>query len=132
VVVGNREGHHMRERNFPAPVRLDYYEADPRQFEALLYNRFRHAEPWRDIRPGAWRPRRARGGFMTAEPNSHSLKVVLDLKWVQGNEFDAKVSVTVTDSCYREGDIKMGLPPGQVGIPEVEYVTFRFPPRSRN
>lgn len=63
---------------------------------------------------------------MTAEPKAHNLKVVLDLKWVQGNEYDAKVSVTITDSCYHEGDIKIGLPPGEVGIPEVEYVTFSF------
>jgi hypothetical protein len=63
---------------------------------------------------------------MTAQTKAHNLKVVLDLKWVQGNEYEAKVSVTITDSCYHPGEIKIGLPPGEVGIPEVEYITFSF------
>lgn len=63
---------------------------------------------------------------MTAEAKAHNLKVVLEIKWVQGNDYDAKVSVTITDSCYHPGNITIGLPPGEVGIPEVEYVTFNF------
>lgn len=56
----------------------------------------------------------------------HKLKVSLALKWVRGNLYDAKVSVTVTDSCYVPGDLKVGLPPGRVGIPEFVYLTFSF------
>jgi len=63
---------------------------------------------------------------MTADAKVHNLKVALELKWAQGNDYDAKVFVTTTDSCYHPGDIKIGLPPGEVGIPEVEYVTFSF------
>jgi hypothetical protein len=35
-----------------------------------------------------------------ADAADHKLKVVLALKWVHGNVYDAKVSVTVPDSCY--------------------------------
>ena len=61
-----------------------------------------------------------------AEAADHKLKVSLALKWLQGNDYEAKVSVTVTDTCYVEGDLKVGLPPGIVGIPEIEYLTFSF------
>lgn len=61
-----------------------------------------------------------------ADNVEHKLKVSLTLKWVQGNLYDAKVSVTVTDSCYVEQDLKKGLPPGTVGVPEIEYLTFSF------
>jgi hypothetical protein len=63
---------------------------------------------------------------MPADIKTHNLKVSLALKWVKGNDYEAKVSVTITDSCYHEGDLKIGLPPGTVGIPEVEYLTFNF------
>jgi hypothetical protein len=56
----------------------------------------------------------------------HALKVVLELKWAHGDVYDAKVSVTVTDSCYVAGDLKVKLPLGQVGIPEIEPLTFSF------
>jgi len=59
-----------------------------------------------------------------ADAADHKLKVVLALKWVRGNAYEAKVSVTVPDSCYIAGDLKVGLPPGMVGIPEIEYLTF--------
>jgi hypothetical protein len=63
---------------------------------------------------------------MTAGSTPHSLKVVLTLKWLQGNDYEAKVAVTTTDSCYHEGELKMGLPTGTMGIPEIEYITFFF------
>ncbi len=60
------------------------------------------------------------------EAVDHKLKVVLALKWNHGDIYDATVTVTVTDSCYVPGDLKIGLPPGTVGIPEIEYLTFSF------
>jgi len=54
------------------------------------------------------------------------LKVQLALKWAHGNIYDATVSVTVTDSCYVAGDLRVGLPPGTLGVPEIEYLTFNF------
>ena len=56
----------------------------------------------------------------------HTLKVVLGLIWDHKDIYDATVSVTITDSCYVPGDLKVGLPPGMVGVPEVEYLTFYF------
>lgn len=38
---------------------------------------------------------------------------------------DATVSVTIF-SCYKPGELHEGLPKGQVGIPEMEYLTFDF------
>jgi hypothetical protein len=61
-----------------------------------------------------------------ADAVNHQLKVSLTLKWDHGNIYDAKVAVTITDSCYIEGDLKLGLPPGTAGIPEIEYLTFSF------
>ena len=61
-----------------------------------------------------------------AEAVDHKLKVVLALKWNHGNIYDATVTVTVTDSCYVPADLKIGLPPGMAGIPEIEYLTFSF------
>jgi len=63
---------------------------------------------------------------MVAEKESYHLKVVLQLKWKQGNEYEAKVSVTTTDTCYHAGQLKIGLPPGTAGVPEIEYLTFDF------
>jgi hypothetical protein len=60
------------------------------------------------------------------DAGEHKLKVSLALKWNHGNIYDATVSVTVTDSCYVPGDLKVGLPPGMAGIPEIEYLTFSF------
>ena len=61
-----------------------------------------------------------------ADDAKHTLKVTLALKRVHDNVYDAKVSVTVTDSCYVAGNLKVGLPLGMVGIPEIEYLTFSF------
>jgi len=63
---------------------------------------------------------------MTAAEDPHHLDVVLELKWLHDNIYEAKVSVTITDTCYHEGDLKIGLPPGTVGIPEVLYLTYSF------
>jgi hypothetical protein len=57
---------------------------------------------------------------------AHSLRVSLVLKWKHDNIYDAKVSVTLTDTCYMPGDLRIGLPPGTLGIPEIEYLTFSF------
>jgi hypothetical protein len=54
------------------------------------------------------------------------LKVVLALKWNHKDIYDAKVSVTVIDSCYVPGKLHEGLPNGKAGIPEMEYLTFDF------
>jgi hypothetical protein len=51
----------------------------------------------------------------------HRLTVNLALRWLHGNEYDATVYVTLTDTCYHEGDLTVGLPPGTVGIPETEF-----------
>ena len=57
---------------------------------------------------------------------ANQLKVVLALKWIRQNEYEATVSVTTTDSCFVEGDLKVGLPLNTVGLPELEYLTFSF------
>jgi hypothetical protein len=54
------------------------------------------------------------------------LKVVLDLGWAHNDIYHAKVSVTVLDSCYAAGDLHLGLPSGEVGIPEMEYLTLEL------
>jgi len=56
----------------------------------------------------------------------HKLKVNLELKWAGGDAYDATVTVTVIDSCYHEGELKVGLPPGQVAISEIQPLTFSF------
>jgi hypothetical protein len=61
-----------------------------------------------------------------ANDATHKLKVKVSLKWVQGNEYEASVAVETLDSCYHEVDLKIGLPPGTLGIPEIEYLTFTF------
>lgn len=44
------------------------------------------------------------------------------LEWVHGNVYRAQVSVT--HSCYVEGDLKVGLPSGTAGVPEIEHPEF--------
>ena len=56
----------------------------------------------------------------------HILKTALDLKKIHDDEYEAKVTVTITDTCYKEGPLKHGLPPGMAGIPETAYLTFDF------
>jgi|CZKK01.1.fsa_nt_gi hypothetical protein len=60
------------------------------------------------------------------ENAEYKLKVSLGLVWLRNNIYGAKVSVTILDTCYVAGDLKIGLPPGTVGVPEVEYLTFSF------
>jgi hypothetical protein len=59
-----------------------------------------------------------------AEKLKYKLQVELTLKWLKGREYEATVAVEITDSCYHEVDLKVGLPPGTVGILEVEYLTY--------
>jgi hypothetical protein len=66
------------------------------------------------------------GGSTAADTKTHNLQVALALKWNHGNIYDAKVSVTITDTCYHEGKLRLGLPHGKVGLPEVQYLTFPF------
>jgi hypothetical protein len=61
-----------------------------------------------------------------ADKANDKLKVQLTLKWLQGKDFEATVAVEITDSCYHEVDLKVGLPPGTVGVPEIEYLTYTF------
>ena len=50
----------------------------------------------------------------------HNLNVELALVWEQGDEYQATVTVTTTDTCYHAGDLKVGLPPHQEGTGLVE------------
>ncbi len=61
-----------------------------------------------------------------ADNADYKLKVGLGLIWLRKDIYGAKVSVTILDTCYVAGDLKIGLPPGTVGVPEVEYLTFSF------
>lgn len=54
------------------------------------------------------------------------LNVKLELKWTAGDTYDAEVAVEIKDSCYHEKGLTIGLPPGQVTIPEIEPLTFTF------
>jgi len=54
------------------------------------------------------------------------LHVSLALNWDHGNVYDAKVSVTILDTNYVQGDLNEGLPLGVVGVPETEYLTFNL------
>jgi hypothetical protein len=60
------------------------------------------------------------------DDGEHKLNGSLALIWVHGNVYNAKVSVMITDSCYVQGGLELGLPSGTVGIPENEYLTFDF------
>jgi hypothetical protein len=57
---------------------------------------------------------------------AEGLKAKLSFVWVQGNEFKANVTVTTTDACCLEGDLKVGLPEGADSAPETEYLSFHF------
>jgi hypothetical protein len=61
-----------------------------------------------------------------AQNKVNKLKVTLALKWIHGDEYEAAVSVELTDTCYHEGKLVAGLPPGTLGIPEIEYLTYSF------
>ena len=61
-----------------------------------------------------------------ADKTNFQLKVHLGLLWLQKNDYQATVSVQITDTCYHEVDLKVGLPPGTVGVPEILYLTYTF------
>lgn len=54
------------------------------------------------------------------------LRVALRLGWVNKDNYKAKVSVEVTDSCYKFVSIKPKLPKGMVGVPEIQYITVEL------
>jgi hypothetical protein len=54
----------------------------------------------------------------------HNLNVELALTWEHGDQY--KATVTTTDSCYRAGELKIGLPPRQEGAALVDYLRFAF------
>jgi hypothetical protein len=56
----------------------------------------------------------------------HNLNVELALTWEHGDQYKATVTVTTTDSCYRAGELKIGLPPRQEGAALVDYLRFAF------
>jgi hypothetical protein len=56
----------------------------------------------------------------------HNLKVILALTHERGDEYKATVTVTTTDTCYRAGALKVGLPPHTEGTGLVEYLHFDF------
>src|SRR5271155_3605734 len=58
--------------------------------------------------------------------NVHQLMVKLAVAWKHGDEYEATVTVTTTDSCYHPGQLQVGLPPGTVGTGLVEYLSFYF------
>jgi hypothetical protein len=59
------------------------------------------------------------------------LWVALRLRWVNKDNYKAKVSVKVTDSCYKFVSIKPSPPKGMVGIPEMQYITIEFSHESK-
>jgi len=56
----------------------------------------------------------------------HNLNVELALTWEHGDEYMATVTVTTIDSCYRAGELEVGLPPHKEGAGLVEYLSFYF------
>jgi hypothetical protein len=56
----------------------------------------------------------------------HPLNVQLSLNRAGADLCDAIVTVTVTDTGYRAGELRRGLPPGIEGFPDVEYLSFYF------
>jgi len=51
------------------------------------------------------------------------LKVTLSLKWRHGADYEAEVSVQLPEDCFHYFDLKAGLPPGEVGLPEIQYLS---------
>jgi hypothetical protein len=54
---------------------------------------------------------------------AEQLKVTLSLKWQHGTDYEAEVAVQLPDDCFHYVDLKAGLPPGAVGLPEIQYLT---------
>jgi hypothetical protein len=61
---------------------------------------------------------------MTAETKTYKLKTTLSLVWKQGDQYEASVSVELTDTCFHPGALRKGLPPKTNVVPEVEPLTF--------
>jgi hypothetical protein len=51
------------------------------------------------------------------------LAVSIELDPISGTEFKARVITWVPDNGYEKGEIKRGLPPNEMGMPEYDYVT---------
>jgi hypothetical protein len=58
--------------------------------------------------------------------NVHHLKVKLAVVWKHGDEYEATVTVTTTDSCYHPGNLEVGPPPHHAGTGLIEYLSFYF------
>ncbi len=61
-----------------------------------------------------------------ADQTDFKLNVQLGLVWLHKNDYEATVSVVILNTCYHEVDLKVGLPPGVVGVPEILYLTYTF------
>jgi hypothetical protein len=57
---------------------------------------------------------------------SHNLTPGLSLKWIHGSVYEATVTATILDTCYRIGELKIGLPHGVEGAPDIEYLTLNM------
>ena len=57
---------------------------------------------------------------------SQHLHVKLALHWIEKDDYDAKVTTTLLDTCYKFKEIRHGLPTGMLGIPEFAYVTVEY------
>jgi hypothetical protein len=65
---------------------------------------------------------------MKVMPNDsqYHLEVELSLENIGENNFEANVSVAITDTCFKEGELVKGAP-SDIGIlPENQYLTFYF------
>ena len=60
------------------------------------------------------------------------LKVSLKLRLSGKDQYDATVVTTVIDTCYAPTAIRPGLPPGIVGLPELDYITAEFSRNGQN
>jgi hypothetical protein len=57
------------------------------------------------------------------------LQTKLQLMWQANDEYKARITTRVSDSCYQKGPVRLGLPDGMVGIPEEAYITAEIPHR---
>jgi hypothetical protein len=51
------------------------------------------------------------------------LKVTLKLHHIRADEYGATVTTQATDTCYKAKSIRLGLPKGKVGLPEIAFIT---------
>jgi hypothetical protein len=54
------------------------------------------------------------------------LYVSLKLLHISLDDYEAEVTTRLLDTCYRFTKIRLGLPDGIVGIPEMSYVTVEY------